>query len=286
MPERHMGLIPFQEHEEFQRSIHLVTEIGEQYLDMEEIKRLAENTEPLHQDTDHRALYHLVQGRPLGNSSLKIGIIRDSAFQFYYQENFEELEKRGAHLIEVSPLRESTLPDIDALYIGGGFPETHAIRLSENIAFKDSFISAIEGGLPVYAECGGLMYLGKSLMLNKKNYPMAGVFPVVFSLERKPQAHGYTIIEINRKNPYFPEGCVLKGHEFHYSRVIDLKEDNPYMAFKVTRGHGIKNSMDGLCYKNVLATYTHLHALGTPEWADGIIKCAQKYKKQKKGIKG
>jgi cobyrinic acid a,c-diamide synthase len=285
MPERHMGLIPFQEHEEFQRSIHLVTEIGEQYLDLEEIKRLAENAEPLHQSTEHRAPSTNIHGNSLGNFSLKIGIIRDSAFQFYYQENFEELEKRGADLLEVSPLRERELPDIDALYIGGGFPETHAIRLSENIAFKDSLTRAIEGGLPVYAECGGLMYLGKSLILNGKEYPMAGVFPVVFSLEKKPQAHGYTIIEVDRENPYFPEGCGLKGHEFHYSRVIDLKEDNTFMAFKVKRGHGIKNSMDGLSYRNVLATYTHLHALGTPEWADGIIKCARKYKKQKKGIR-
>lgn len=285
IPERHMGLVPFQEHEEFQRSIHLVTEIGERYLNLKEIKRLAENAEHLHQGTEQKVQSPDIHGSSPGSSPLNIGIIRDSAFQFYYQENFEELQKRGAHLTEVSPFRESTLPDIDALYIGGGFPETHAIRLSENIAFKDSLISAIKGGLPVYAECGGLMYLGKSLILNGKEYPMAGVFPMVFNLEKKPQAHGYTIIEVDKGNPYFPEGCSLKGHEFHYSRVVDFEDNDPDLAFKVTRGHGIKDGMDGLCYKNVLATYTHLHALGTPEWADGIIKCAEKYKKQKEGVR-
>jgi cobyrinic acid a,c-diamide synthase len=289
LPERHMGLIPFQEHEEFQRSLDLVTEIGEQCLNQGEIKRLAENAGALIVEEVNKSEGENVIRSPhvpvTPDVSLKIGIIRDSAFQFYYQENFEELEKRGADLIDVSPLRENTLPDIDALYIGGGFPETHAIRLSENVGFKNSLTSAIEGRLPVYAECGGLMYLGKSLILNKKEYPMTGVFPVVFSLEKKPQAHGYTIIEVDRPNPYFPEGHGLKGHEFHYSRVVDFKEDNTFMAFKVKRGHGIKDGMDGLCYRNVLATYTHLHALGASEWADGIIKCARKYKKQKKGIR-
>ncbi len=121
------------------------------------------------------------------------------------------------------------------------------------------------------------MYLGESLILDNKTYPMAGVFPLVFGLEKKPQAHGYTIIEVKRANPYFPKGCILKGHEFHYSHVIEVKRGKAYMAFKNKRGQGIKDKMDGICYKNVLATYTHFHAVGTTEWVDGMIKCAINY---------
>jgi cobyrinic acid a,c-diamide synthase len=296
-PERHMGLTPFQEHKGIEDSIATVAEIGSRYLDIDAIMKMAENAGSLNQIKDSLALPLTPsrQGRgdvsnmpsPLTEegqgggviTSYRIGIIRDSAFQFYYQENLEELEKRGAHLVEVSPLRENTLPDIDALYIGGGFPETHAIHLAENTGFKDSLDNAIQKGLPVYAECGGLMYLGKSLILEHRTYPMAGVLPITFGLEKKPQAHGYTIVEVENENPYFFKKDVLKGHEFHYSKVLEISKGNTHMAFKVRRGRGIVDNKDGICYKNVLAAYTHLHAIGTPEWADGLVRCALEYKK-------
>ena len=218
---------------------------------------------------------------PTPDPIVRIGIIRDSAFQFYYPENFEELEKRGAELVEISAMQERELPDIDALYIGGGFPETNAIALAKNTAFKKSLRNAVEGGLPVYAECGGLMYLGKALLLGNKTYPMSGIFPLTFCLEKKPQAHGYTILEITGENPFYTKGTVLRGHEFHYSRVIDREmKDGTHFSFLMKRGQGIIDKMDGLCYKNVLATYTHLHALGSPEWADGLVKQAYSYKKK------
>jgi cobyrinic acid a,c-diamide synthase len=169
-------------------------------------------------------------------------------------------------------------------FTSGGFPETHAISLSENTRFKESLRMAIESGLPVYAECGGLMYLGKSIILKNRTYTMVGIFPVTFSLEKKPQAHGYTVIEVAGNNPYFPVNHIIKGHEFHYSRVIDLNVDKINMVFKVKRGDGIIHGKDGLCYKNVLAAYTHIHALGSPAWAEGIVKCASDYKKKKSGV--
>ena len=182
-------------------------------------------------------------------------------------------------------MEQTELPDIDALYIGGGFPETNAIVLAKNTAFRKSLRSAVEGGLPVYAECGGLMYLGKALLLENKTYPMSGIFPLTFSLEKKPQAHGYTVAEISADNPFYTLGTVLKGHEFHYSRVIDGEiEGRTHFSFLMRRGQGIMDKMDGLCYKNVLATYTHLHALGSPEWADGLVSQACSYKK--KGYEG
>ena len=116
---------------------------------------------------------------------------------------------------------------------------------------------------------------------------MTEIFPFIFSLEKKPQAHGYSIAEVRKANPFYPEGAVLKGHEFHYSRVInpeaasEFNAGNISFAFGMKRGEGITDKLDGLCYKNVLATYTHTHALGTPEWTSGMIKKAEEYKRQR-----
>ena len=126
------------------------------------------------------------------------------------------------------------------------------------------------------------MYLGRNIVLEGRDYPMAGVFPLTFGLQKKPRAHGYTIVNVERDNPYFSRGSVLRGHEFHYSTVLDTGNDSHSMVFNVQRGKGIVDNKDGICYKNVLASYTHLNATGTPEWADGMVQCAQRYKGQKK----
>jgi cobyrinic acid a,c-diamide synthase len=280
-PERHMGLTPFQERQDVEESLALVSDIGEKYIDVDRVLKIANEAALLKLEPGARGKGQEKSHDPgpvTLDPGIKIGIIRDSAFQFYYQENFEELEKRGASLIEVSPLRETRIPEIDALYMGGGFPETHAIALADNVSFRNSLFEAVQGGLPVYAECGGLMYLGKGLVLGGRTYPMVGALPVTFGLEKKPQAHGYTIVEVEKANPYFPGKAVLKGHEFHYSRVLEIEEDGTYMAFNVRRGKGIAEGKDGMCYKNILAAYTHLHAIGTPEWAEGLIGCALKFR--------
>jgi len=283
LSERHMGLTPFQEYTEVQEALSSAGDIARQYLDLDRILEIAQGAVPL--KTGQRDLRlvdnKIKKANPQPPPIVRIGIIRDSAFQFYYPENFEELKKRGAELVEISAMQERELPDIDALYIGGGFPETNAIALAKNTAFKKSLRNAVERGLPVYAECGGLMYLGKALLLENKTYPMSGIFPLTFCLEKKPQAHGYTILEITGENPFYTKGTVLKGHEFHYSRVIDREmKDETHFSFLMKRGQGIMDKMDGLCYKNVLATYTHLHALGSPEWADGLVEKASSYKKK------
>ncbi len=280
LSERHMGLTPFQEHPEVEEALTVTREIAAEYLDLDGILKIAEGVKPFDNGRGGKAgkRREYVMGHKM--PSVRVGIIRDSAFQFYYPENFEELEKRGAELVEISAMKEKKLPDIDALYIGGGFPETNAISLAKNNSFKRSLRKAVEAGLPVYAECGGLMYLGDALLLAGKKYAMAGIFPVTFCLEKKPQAHGYTIVETTAANPYYEEGIFLKGHEFHYSRVIDSGMKGLSFSFRMKRGQGIIDKKDGLCYKNVLATYTHLHALGSPEWADGIIKKARLYKER------
>jgi cobyrinic acid a,c-diamide synthase len=127
------------------------------------------------------------------------------------------------------------------------------------------------------------MYLGTALMLGKKRYEMTGVFPFVFGLEKRPQAHGYTIIKVSAVNPYYRRGIALKGHEFHYSKVVNQEECRETdFSFSSERGGGIIDGRDGACYKNVLATYTHLHALGSPEWADGMLKQAIKYRRSRR----
>ncbi|MGE5300437.1 MAG: cobyrinate a,c-diamide synthase [Acidobacteriota bacterium] len=280
LSERHMGLTPFQEHPDVGRAISLAAEVARNYVDLEGLRKVAEGAP----GKGLRAgppvpVPHISSGSPA------IGVIRDSAFQFYYPENFEELEGKGARLVEVSALTEKRLPDVDALYIGGGFPETNSIALAKNLSFRRSLLNAVEAGLPVYAECGGLMYLGRSLLLGKKRYPMVGVFPITFSLEKKPQAHGYTVVRVGRANPFYARGTVLKGHEFHYSRVLDYAhKEGMRFAFRMSRGQGIIDGMDGVCYKNVLATYTHVHAYGTPEWADGLVKRAEIFKRGKRRL--
>ncbi|MBW1840827.1 MAG: cobyrinic acid a,c-diamide synthase, partial [Deltaproteobacteria bacterium] len=208
----------------------------------------------------------------------RIGIIRDSAFQFYYPENIEALEKAGAETIFFSPLSHDKIPRIDALYIGGGFPETHAKQLADNRSFRNQLKSLAEDGLPIYAECGGLMYLGEALVLEDKSYPMAGVLPVVFGFSKKPAGHGYTVVSVERENPFFEVGTELKGHEFHYSRVIKWGGNDNDLVFDMKRGSGLINKRDGACYKNVLATYTHIHALGAPAWAVAVVRAAAAYK--------
>lgn len=290
--ERHMGLTPSQEHPDVKKSISFTAQIARKYLDLERILKIAQQAKPLPKGRNALSVIRNESRKkppypspPLAKVGIKggvvrIGIIRDSAFQFYYPENFEELQRRGAELVEISALKQKQLPDIDALYIGGGFPETNAIALAKNKAFRNSVKKAIENGLPVYAECGGLMYLGKALVLGGKEYPMTDVFPVKFSLERKPQAHGYTIVEVNKDNPFYLKGVELKGHEFHYSKVIELgHKKGMSFSFKMKRGVGIRDKMDAICYKNALATYTHLHAYGAPEWAEGLIRKALEYRK-------
>jgi cobyrinic acid a,c-diamide synthase len=275
LPERHMGLTPCQEHPEVGKAIERASAVIKEHMDLGRLLEVAHGAPALAAPAREKPA---AQGAAV---TARIGVIRDSAFQFYYPENFEELERRGAELVEVSALTEKGLPDIDALYIGGGFPETHAIALSKNLPFRKSLKRAVEAGLPVYAECGGLMYLGASLVLEGRPYPMAGIFPINFTLHRRPQGHGYTIVKVVRKNPFYKTGTVLRGHEFHYSRGEAAAGERPDLAFSMQRGQGIMDGRDGILHRNVLATYTHIHALGSPEWAEGMIRAALAFRRRR-----
>jgi cobyrinic acid a,c-diamide synthase len=211
-----------------------------------------------------------------------IGVIRDSAFQFYYPDNIEALEQLGAEMRLINALRDSELPPVDALYIGGGFPETQAAELAANESFCRSLRAAADDGLPIYAECGGLIYLGRSLRIEDRAYPMASILPADFVMEKRPQAHGYTIVEIAAQNPFFDTGSVLKGHEFHYSHIVNVSSLG-MPVFRMRRGTGVDGERDGIVYKNVLATYTHLHAAGSKAWAEGLVRAASRYRGLRQG---
>jgi cobyrinic acid a,c-diamide synthase len=287
MPERHMGLTPHHEHEDAIGVISFAETLADKYLNLTRIIEIARSAEPLNIPSALVPIDKDVAGGRISaqsgieGSEVRIGVFRDAAFQFYYPENFEELQKCGAVIVEIDALGGGSLPVVDALYIGGGFPETNAVKLAQNTRFRDSVRNAAEKGLPIYAECGGLMFLGEAIIMNGERYPMANIFPIVFEMRPKPEAHGYTIVEVNGENPFYRPGTVLQGHEFHYSAVTAfIWRDDISLAFSMKRGKGIADQRDGICYKNVLATYTHIHALGTPEWAIGLITKAKEFKEK------
>ncbi|MFZ0610700.1 MAG: cobyrinate a,c-diamide synthase [Desulfobacterales bacterium] len=279
-PERHMGLVPTPEHGWARDSIDAIAAIVENHIDMAALIDIAtcapalRSPQPMPDASDKG-------GRPspaAGLTAPRIGIIRDSAFQFYYPENIAALSSAGADIVFFSPLATDTIPNIDGLYIGGGFPETHAEALAQNVRFREKLKRLAEGGLPIYAECGGLMYLGKELVLDDRTYPMAGVLPISYGFSKRPQGHGYTVIAVDRPNPYFAVGSEYRGHEFHYSRVLEWGGQDADLVFRMRRGAGIWEGRDGACRKNVLATYTHLHALGAPSWAEAVVHMARSFR--------
>jgi cobyrinic acid a,c-diamide synthase len=275
MPERHLGLIPPQENNLADKVIKMASSVAEKYLDLKSLQRIARSAPKLKVPA-----YGLAETRSF-TSPPTIGIIRDAAFQFYYPENIEELKRQGARIIEISALSDSRLPEVDALYIGGGFPETHAESLAANERFRASILEAVCRGLPVYAECGGAMYLGESITWREKTYPMVGAYPVSFGWRQTPSAHGYTILETENGNPFFDVGVSLKGHEFHYSEILEWDEGELAFAFKVKRGYGLDGMREGICHKNILATYTHVHVLGSPQWSAALVDAAAGFHKTK-----
>ncbi|BBO70243.1 cobyrinic acid a,c-diamide synthase [Desulfosarcina alkanivorans] len=273
-PERHMGLVPTPEHSWAQPAVDAIRMVAEKHLDLERIQAIGAMAKPPERGTGEKAdppAAISVADRPT------IGILRDAAFQFYYPENLEALEAAGARIVYISPLTAPHLPPVDALYIGGGFPETHARELASNTSFREELQVLAGNGLPIYAECGGLMYLGEALHLEDGEFQMAGVLPAVFGFSKRPQGHGYTIVRVDKPNPFYAPGSTLLGHEFHYSSVIEWKGHRDNLAFSMERGSGFLDGRDGVCVNNVLATYTHIHALGTTAWARALVRGARKY---------
>ena len=283
IPDRHLGLIPRGEDDALVPMIAAARDAVLANFDLDAILKIAgergrgEEGETKGQG-DRPRTSNLEPQFAIRDSQFAIGVLRDRAFSFYYPENLEALQDAGAELVFVDSLRDAHLPALDALYIGGGFPEVFLRELEANASLRAEIRAAIEAGLPVYAECGGLMYLARSITWREQRGEMVGALPFDVVMTDKPQGHGYVELRVIAENPLFARGTLLRGHEFHNSK-IDLPGfqnlSDLTCAYRVTRGHGIDGARDGILYKNVLASYTHLHALSTPEWAIAFVHRAR-----------
>jgi cobyrinic acid a,c-diamide synthase len=199
----------------------------------------------------------------------RIGIARDAAFHFYYQDNLARLTALGAELVPFSPLTDSALPEgLDGLYLGGGYPESHAGRLAANGGMRDSVRELARSGRPIYAECGGLMYLVDKLRtLDGRTHPMVGLLPGTAVMREALQAIGYVEVETRVPTPLGPPGLRLRGHQFRHS-VLD--GDEP-LAYTVRPRWGGAAHGEGYLRGNVLGSYVHLHWASCPSAAEGFV---------------
>lgn len=260
MAQRHLGHVPFPESEESASVIARICRRLESSFDTEMICKIAGEAKSLDANPTEMAA--------TPRSKVTIGVVRDQVFSFYYAENLEALSQAGAELVFINSLKDR-LPEVDGLYIGGGFPEFFLKELEANRGLREDIASAIEGGLPVYAECAGLMYLCRGISWQGERREMVGVIPSEVELTKRPQGHGYVEAEVTGNNRFFPKGLALRGHEFHHSRLV--KSEGLEFTYRLKRGHGVVEGRDGIVHKNVLAAYTHLHALGIPEWARSFV---------------
>ncbi len=274
LPMRHLGLTPLEEHSETEARLDHLASLVEDNCDIDMLLDLTAGARPIEASA--------LDLGPLcteGAKGVRIGIPRDSAFQFYYPENFDALERHGAELLFLDAVRDRSVPELDALYIGGGFPETNAAALANNRSFLEGVRSQIAQGLPVYAECGGLMYLGDSIIWKGRRFPMLGVVGWDFVMEERPVGHGYSRMRFASSTPFFSQGSVVTGHEFHYSRpVLSDPARQGVFACEMERGHGFGEGREGLLLGNVFGTYTHLHAVSAKEWACGVVRAAGRYR--------
>ena len=269
IPERHMGLMSDQEHDvPAQAALDGLATMAEEWLDLDAIQHVAEEASDFGPVPPP-----IFPGNP-AEKRVRIGYVHDASLWFYYPENLEALEHAGAELVRLSLLSDEPWPDIDGLYLGGGFPEVFADRIASNTHILKHIRSLSESGLPIYAECGGFMVLCESLEINGASHAMAGVFPVGTAFCPRPQGLGYTEAEAVLSNPFFPVGSRILGHEFHYSLCVSEGSSNLRPALKMIRGKGGGIGHDGFLYKNTLAGYNHIHALAVPGWAEAFVAAA------------
>jgi cobyrinic acid a,c-diamide synthase len=272
LPGRHLGLVPPAEHPRADALAATLDRMTESSLDVNRLLAIARQQPAL----DGRRFPAFA---PPAVSPSRVGYLLDSAFSFYYPENLEALHDAGAELVALSALESREFPaDLSALYIGGGFPETHAAALAANTGFLAALRQAAEAGLPIYAECGGLMLLSRAIWWQGRRYPMACVLPFEVEMHARPQGHGYVQMVVDQPNPFFDEGTAIKGHEFHYSSVRAEAGSVPTAA-ALSRGTGALAGRDAFLVNQTWASYTHVHASATPQWAHGVVAAARRYEK-------
>ena len=252
--QRHLGLVPARERETSLEYINLWSEVIKNSIDLDRLVEIAGDSSKI--TSNLIPIWNKINKEPV-----KIGVAYDEVFNFYYKENLESLEANNAKIEYFSPLSDENLPDVDGLYIGGGYPELFSKELSKNKNMLRDIRQFHLENRPIFAECGGLMYLMNSIHDDK----VVNIYPYKSVLTDRVQALKYTIAEVTKDNIISKKGEIFHGHEFHYSKVIvdELKHE---LAFKITRGKGSYNNHDGFIEKNTLASYVHTHVAAMPDF--------------------
>ncbi|TCK18518.1 hydrogenobyrinic acid a,c-diamide synthase (glutamine-hydrolysing) /cobyrinate a,c-diamide synthase [Thiogranum longum] len=269
--ERHLGLIPSNEEGAAEQHIRSIGNAIERQVDLDRLMELAACSPlPAVPVASPFAI------KPL-DLPLRIGIARDEAFGFYYPADLDAMTQAGAELVFIDTLRDAELPPLDGLFIGGGFPESCMEKLQANLSLREAIRRAIEAGLPVYAECGGLMYLSRSLTWNDRRCEMVGAVPGDTIMHTRPQGRGYVRLR-ETDNPLWPAGSddenEIAAHEFHYSGLENL-EPPANWEYNVLRGTGIDGKHDGYRLHNLLACYTHQRSTSKNRWTERFLHFIQ-----------
>lgn len=266
LPERHLGLIPTVENPASEEFLERLIAQCEATLNIPEILRLSEQAVVPQAET---GLFPPTKEAPI----TRIAVAKDKSFSFYYQDNLDLLEAWGADLVYFRPISDASLPSgVSGLYLGGGFPELYAAELATNDSMRNSIRTAAGQGMPIYAECGGLMYLGKSLRdLEGKEYPMVGLLPVGSRIDMPRLNLGYRTVEALDDGPLLCRGQTARGHEFHWSILSgDYGNMNAYQVIG-------SQQREGFHIGNAFASYIHLHMASQPSMARRFIECCRHF---------
>jgi len=269
--ERHLGLVPSNENQLADNKIAQISQLVAEQVDLEKIIEIANKTSKIESNFNFPEVK--------SSKKVKIGLIEDKAFGFYYPDDLLSLQKNGAEIVTINALNDTKLPEIDGIFIGGGFPEEHLQALNRNTALRESIKQAIDNGMPGYAECGGLMYLSRSIMWKNEKFEMVGAIPADCKMHQRPQGRGYVVLQ-ETNDSIWPDKILDKtipAHEFHYSSLYDIDPGLKF-AYDVKRGTGIDKSKDGLIYKNLLANYTHLRDTSQHHWTKRFIDFVSTHK--------
>jgi len=277
LPSRHLGLVSADEFDWNTELCNSLSAVAEDRIDLDRLLTLVEPAED-------------VVGRPLtaqkvAGENLRIGIARDAAFQFYYPDLFDALKKRGVELCFFSPLCESKIPQgCDALYLGGGYPEVHAESLSENRSMLQSVAAFCQSGRPVYAECGGLIYLSYGVEIDARRWPLVGVLPSWARMLEKRKTLGYVEATLHRPTLFGDCETRLRGHEFHYSELSSdpIGVDGWQSAYSLRQNRSGNCCDEGYQRGLVLASYAHLHLASQPQALDAFIEKIRRFKTEQR----
>ena len=273
--ERHLGLIPSNEANSATAKLSLLADHIERQVDLQAVHDIAASAGTI-KGTEAEPAHTTLTNRNPG--AVRIGIPRDQAFAFYYPDDLERFRKCGASTLFFDSLNDDRLPDIDGLFIGGGFPETQMAALEANRSLRADIRRHIDQGLPTYAECGGLMYLSRSIEWQGKISDMVGAIPARAKMHDRPVGRGYTRVQatgalpwIQRHHAASDSGFSIKAHEFHHSSLEGLPSGHRY-AYNVLRGTGIDGRHDGFIYKNLVACYIHQRHTRANPWVDQFVE--------------